>query len=1233
MRFSNWSSLPLFCLLLHVPVFAQYPSWWITGEVVQSNVTANDYAPAVAGQLKWMATVAKEELDENLLIGSGTGVAYVVNSFANKRNLAPALLGQLKNVSRPYYDRLIAAGFATNYPWSATTADDKDFAPALVGQLKNVFNFDITPDADGDGLPDWWEIKHGLNPTSGLHASLIGWWKFDDGLGTNANNSASMGYHGQLINMSTSTWASGKLGGALHFDGTNDYIRVPQSPALITGQQFSACAWVYLDTDNGDDYPTIISDFDSDPCYNGFWLGWDNWSPGVGAVVAACGSSFIYPSFNTSITGIWAHIAMTYDGSTLIVYRNGVKITSDSGAFTPAIQGELRIGWANDLSASYNWIGKLDDVRLYSSALTSNQVVNMYDIFNDQDGDGLNNLQEFQGGTDPANSNSYLTTLSGSISYSGGQTGVIRVMAANPSSIVYSAIIEEPGVYVISNIPTLNAYSLTAWRDSDGDQVVDFYEASGAYTNNPVMVSNAVSGFNVVLTDSDLDEDGMPDWWELLHQLNPVEASDADADADGDGNTNEEEYGLGTNPHGEGYVNSKEAKILIKDSGLYRITKSAITNVLDMTEAEVSNATFRLSNMGTAVPTVRDGGDVIFYGHEYKDLYTDNNVYVLREGPALTPDVTTVNSSTQAPLSYFFYKLPREHQIVRSWSIQTLNTTADPYYFATNISTDLWYWRSMVFPGYQYGVTFILDNLNTNYSGNLSVGVVGTTDVVGHNCGIKLNTNVLGSIIFNQFELFRTNFSIESTQWNAVTNTFTITQQSLLNSDCALNDIEIIYPRRFEIISSQLVMSVNSGVIQFTTVSKNAITIWNISNPKRPEQFYGFMQSSTNGYYINFSNSAETIVVCYSGEELLPVSITPMASKSVLSGTNCTDYLMIIGKGLENEAQDLANYRISSGVQVVTVPVEAVFDNMNHGRRHGKCVRHFVKYLHTVWASAPNYIVLIGDGSLDYKSVNGNDCQIPTEPIWDNIFHGRFHSSDVPVADFDLDHYPNVMVGRIPVNNTNDLAVYVSNIIAYESGGSWRTNTLIANGYNDGAGFFQNEAIGLAAYLSNNTHIIRADPVINLVTARTNAVNGIKGGLNLFTFWGHGTENGFHETLNGGAIVDSSDIINISTQEFPTIFVTVACSSGQFGLPGYSTISEYLLAKKGVGVAVLSSVPPTAIHPAKAFAYAVYDSFYKQPVETVGEAFRAGQISIADYDLGHAHDYQLLGDPALIINP
>lgn len=268
-------------------------------------------------------------------------------------------------------------------------------------------NIDITlsdPDTDGDGLPDWWEILYGLNPTSPVPGQGEGWWKFDESSGTNAANSAGTGYTGGLVNMATNAWVAGQLGNALQFDGTNDYVRVPQSPAIITGQQFTASAWAWIDACAADLFPSIIADMTNCTYYGGFWLGVEDpyyWEASVGT---CAGNIFPYTPVQTNA---WVYLALTHDGTNTRMYVNGDLKSTTATSFTPARMSEVRIGWAEDPAPwySYHWMGKLDDVRLYKTALVSNAVATMYQNLLDVDGDGYDYLEEYAAGTSPTESN------------------------------------------------------------------------------------------------------------------------------------------------------------------------------------------------------------------------------------------------------------------------------------------------------------------------------------------------------------------------------------------------------------------------------------------------------------------------------------------------------------------------------------------------------------------------------------------------------------------------------------------------------------------------------------------------------------------------------------------------------------------------------------------------------------------------------------------------------------
>ena len=164
-----FATFALFCGCISVVqflVFAQAPSWWTNRTVLTTN-SPNDFAPVNQGQVKNMAYQAYLEMESSLTNGAGTNVAAVIGRFSATNNYLFINIGQLKNLAKPFYDRFVELGLTTNYPWTASTADDQDYAIANIGQAKKLFGFHLAEggvDLDGDGLSNGWETAYGLNP-------------------------------------------------------------------------------------------------------------------------------------------------------------------------------------------------------------------------------------------------------------------------------------------------------------------------------------------------------------------------------------------------------------------------------------------------------------------------------------------------------------------------------------------------------------------------------------------------------------------------------------------------------------------------------------------------------------------------------------------------------------------------------------------------------------------------------------------------------------------------------------------------------------------------------------------------------------------------------------------------------------------------------------------------------------------------------------------------------------
>jgi hypothetical protein len=206
---------------------------------------------------------------------------------------------------------------------------------------------------------------------AGLPSSLVGWWKLDEGTGATALDSTGNKHDGTLIQ--NPIWTSGKIGGALEFNGTSNFVRIPDDPALTFKllQSYTLAAWVYV--------PQVTAGWHGIVCkgrqsgggamYYGIWIG-DNggvptWYYGT------------WPTWASVVAGPgWYHIVVTQDAeaNTKSFYLNG-EFDSKTTAQAGDAAGALLFG--SDQEPGDSFAGKVDDVQLYSRAVTAQQVADL----------------------------------------------------------------------------------------------------------------------------------------------------------------------------------------------------------------------------------------------------------------------------------------------------------------------------------------------------------------------------------------------------------------------------------------------------------------------------------------------------------------------------------------------------------------------------------------------------------------------------------------------------------------------------------------------------------------------------------------------------------------------------------------------------------------------------------------------------------------------------------------
>jgi hypothetical protein len=211
----------------------------------------------------------------------------------------------------------------------------------------------------------------GIILTSGANADiyegLIGWWMFDEGTGTTVADSSGAGHDGFFVN-STPEWVPGMYGTALKFDGT-DKVEIPDHPDFHFTNAMSVALWMQPAGVQASSAKLFIKQKSGQYPYS---LQYDDTSQGLFATVYASTRYDTAPHI-PDFPGEWAHVCFTYNGSVLILYKDGQEAArvNTSGQLQ---QNNLSLSIGCRLDYDQNFNGIIDDVRLFNRELSSEEV-------------------------------------------------------------------------------------------------------------------------------------------------------------------------------------------------------------------------------------------------------------------------------------------------------------------------------------------------------------------------------------------------------------------------------------------------------------------------------------------------------------------------------------------------------------------------------------------------------------------------------------------------------------------------------------------------------------------------------------------------------------------------------------------------------------------------------------------------------------------------------------------
>ena len=235
-----------------------------------------------------------------------------------------------------------------------------------------------------------------------LNDGLVGYWSFDEGEGSTAYDYSGHGNHGTIYG---AQWVTGVAGTALSFDGSDDYVDVPN---IDRPTGFSVAIWARLDEWKDTWWgvgPTFINKYRESQQHTALWedtlffMGQSAIASGSGPTIDGYkkpairwqignGTDVIVVHVNAVDKGVelheWHHYALTYSPiGALIAYLDGEQIGDETASLTGGDEDAAVVmgKWSSpkhELFLPSQLNGLLDEARIYHRALTTAEIADLY---------------------------------------------------------------------------------------------------------------------------------------------------------------------------------------------------------------------------------------------------------------------------------------------------------------------------------------------------------------------------------------------------------------------------------------------------------------------------------------------------------------------------------------------------------------------------------------------------------------------------------------------------------------------------------------------------------------------------------------------------------------------------------------------------------------------------------------------------------------------------------------
>jgi len=502
------------------------------------------------------------------------------------------------------------------------------------------------------------------------------------------------------------------------------------------------------------------------------------------------------------------------------------------------------------------------------------------------------------------------------------------------------------------------------------------------------------------------------------------------------------------------------------EDGIYKISKNDLES-MGVDVFSIVPKTIQLFESGKEVPIYFVGRDenkfddndyLIFYGSKnyskqnYKSTNSKNEDYI--------EYLNRFNDTTFYFLTWG--KSNGERMISKSFT-QNIKDTLDYYKSINHVEKN-----SVLFfanndelknqlPDYKGNKTWYFHQSEWLYSGTVRNYFFNTQDLVqnkdaffyfkgssggsnqsqkAHNITLRVNGNLLDSTAIDRYDQVLLKGKINSSLLKQNDNIISVKNY---NNGTTINTIavdwyEYSYPRKLKYEGNNFVFEINEDVnpnlrvIKIGNVNQNEFYILKIDTGRTLFQNYTIKDN-----YLTFVDSVkygDKYVVVEKGKLLTPRFYSFNKFKNLRNRKNQLDYIAVTHeKFLKTATKYVETISKLYNVATELFNIEDIYNEFSYGIPDPSALRLFLfSTFQNRNIPKPSYFLLIADANYDFKDyftnstgVKGGRNYIPSYgyPVGDNWF---------VVWDNNI-HVPQMKVGRIPINNSDELDFYLTKVI------------------------------------------------------------------------------------------------------------------------------------------------------------------------------------------------------------